>query len=102
MSVPQAASVRGLQLRTEAADRKLKTQGCAVSASFNTEGADGTELKTWYGRVQQILLLHSEPQLFLKVVWTKHPLLEHAPTAQARSGSDAEDLLLPTYIASLP
>ena len=82
----KATSARGDHLRTEAADNKLKTQNCAVAASFNTETHQGIQLKTWYGKVQQILhicMLSSEPQLFLKVDWYKASIVGADPRVSA-------------------
>lgn len=45
-----------------------------MAASFNVGTAQGTQLRMWYGKVQQILqirLLSGAPQLFLKVDWYK-------------------------------
>lgn len=81
----KAVSVRGMHLRTESVDSKLKTQDCAVAAAFSTR----THAQiVRYGKIQEILQVNmseSQPQLFLKVDWYKPSIVGPCPNIQGRT-----------------
>lgn len=81
----KAVSVRGMHLRTESVDSKLKTQDCAVAAAFHTR--THTQIVR-YGKIQEILQVNmseSQPQLFLKVNWYKPSIVGPCSSIHGRT-----------------
>ena len=77
-------AVRGIQLRTQAADSKLITQDCGIAASFfePDDSEFGPVMRTWFGVVQEILqipIADAPPQVFLKVRWYNKNIVGEDP-----------------------
>lgn len=75
------AMVRGMHLRREKEDLRLKTMDSAIAASFySTAEGQGAALKTSFGIIQEIISIPvkfcSSPQFFLKVRWYDQSLVQ--------------------------
>ena len=74
------AVVRGIHIRRIKEDLRLQTQGSAIAGSFYQDPLPNQEptLKTSFGIIQEIIsidMVHSEPQVFLKVKWYKQSIV---------------------------